>query len=310
VRRLFEAKQRPPNDPLIVHVESIDDAAPLVQQLPMSARALAARFWPGPLTLVLERSARVPDEVSAGLPTVAIRVPSHPVARAILASARVPIAAPSANLFSRPSPTQAAHVLADLDGRIDLIVDAGPTQVGVESTVLDLSATPPVVLRPGAIDLAALRALVPDATARETHAASDEATPSPGMLAKHYSPRAPLTLYEGEGTAALAELAHEVRQRIEKGQTVAVLAFGEDERELRRIGARTVELGSETDPRAVAARLYAALREADASSPDSIVARTLTTEHALTPAIRDRLRRAAAGRIIRVSSSTSSTRPG
>src|SRR5689334_3766286 len=153
VRRLFEAKGRPANDPLIVHVDHIDRMQPLVNDIPAAARALAARFWPGPLTIVLRRSERVPDEVTAGLATVAIRVPAHPVARALLIAAGVPIAAPSANRFSRPSPTRAAHVMDDLAGRIDLVVDGGATQVGVESTVLDLSGDLPTVLRPGAVSI-------------------------------------------------------------------------------------------------------------------------------------------------------------
>ena len=297
VLRLFEAKQRPPHDPLIVHVESIDDVPRLVENVPIAARALAARFWPGPLTIVLRRSRRVPDEVTAGLPTVAIRVPAHPVAQAILAAARIPIAAPSANLFSRPSPTQAAHVIADLDGRIDLIVDAGPTHLGVESTVVDLASTPPAVLRPGAIDLDALRVTIPDVVPRALRVTGDEATPSPGMLAKHYSPRAPLTLYDGTRAAALARLIRDARELIERGRTVTALTFAEDAQDLRHIGARIVELGSERDPDGIAARLYAALREADATNPDTIVARTLTTAHALTPAILDRLGRAA-GRVV------------
>src|SRR5262245_11281503 len=134
VRRLFDAKGRPSNDPLIVHVDSVDRITDLVQQIPEIALELAARFWPGPLTLVLPKSPLVPADVTAGLNTVAIRVPSHPVARALLTAAAIPVAAPSANLFSRPSPTRASHVLEDLDGRIDLVVDGGPTEVGVEST--------------------------------------------------------------------------------------------------------------------------------------------------------------------------------
>jgi len=284
--------------PILVLVRDVALAGMVAASVPAGARRLAARFWPGPLTLVLRRSPRVPPEVSAGLPTVAIRVPSHPVARAILAASRLPIAAPSANLFSRPSPTQADHVLADLDGRIDLIVDAGPTNVGLESTVVDLSASPPAVLRPGAIDLEALRVAIPDVVARDTRAATEETTPSPGMLAKHYSPRSPLTLYDGDRSAALAHLVRDIRQLVERGATVAALAFTEDAQELRHTGARIVELGRESDPNDVAARLYAALRDADALHPDLIVARTLTTVHPLTTAIRDRLGRAA-GRVVK-----------
>ena len=153
LRRLFEAKGRPTNDPLIVHVAAFDRVAPLVVDPPKHAAPLAARFWPGPLTLVMRRAPAVPLEVTAGLESVAVRVPAHPVARALLLAASLPVAAPSANLFSRPSPTRASHVLDDLNGRIDMVVDGGPTQVGVESTVLDLTVHPPAVLRPGAISV-------------------------------------------------------------------------------------------------------------------------------------------------------------
>ena len=156
VRRIFAAKGRPSTDPLIVHVPSFDALAPLTRNLPPLAAVLARRFWPGPLTMVLPKSALVPDEVTAGLDTVAVRVPAHPVARALILAAGVPVAAPSANLFSRPSPTSAAHVLDNLDGRIDAIIDGGTTTLGVESTVIDLSGPMPTVLRPGAITLAAL----------------------------------------------------------------------------------------------------------------------------------------------------------
>jgi L-threonylcarbamoyladenylate synthase len=274
VGRLFAAKGRPANDPLIVHVPSLDAAAPLVASLPREASSLAAAFWPGPLTLVLPRAAVVPDEVTAGLPTVAIRVPAHPVARALVSAAGLPIAAPSANLFSRPSPTSAQHVLHDLGGRIDLIVDGGPTTIGVESTVVDLTTTPPLVLRPGAVTLEMLRAIVPGIRARGDAPVDDTAPQvSPGMLGRHYSPRTPLTLYRGAGARVRLETdADAMRAR---GQRVAVLDWPAD-------------LDS------VAKRLYAALREADATGADAILARDIDAAGGLAEALRDRLRRAAA----------------
>ena len=154
-------KGRPPHDPLIVHISRIEGSDQLVTAIPDAARALAAQFWPGPLTLVLGRATAVPDEVTAGLATVAVRIPSHPVARALLDLAGVPVAAPSANLFSRPSPTRASHVLEDLKDRIDVLVDGGATNVGIESTVLDLTGDAPTILRPGAITLEALRKVLP-----------------------------------------------------------------------------------------------------------------------------------------------------
>jgi len=277
VRRLFAAKGRPADDPLIVHVADATALAPLVAARPPIVDALAARFWPGPLTLVLRRSALVPDEVTAGLDTVAIRVPAHPVAQALLVAAGIAVAAPSANLFSRPSPTVAAHVLEDLDGRIDMVLDGGATQVGVESTVLDLSGDVPEVLRPGAVTLEMLRALLPEVRARGLKPSGPHR--SPGLLDKHYSPRAPLTLYEGA--------VERVIDRIQQDARVAEAAG-------RRVGL----LIPDDDPAITAARLYAALRDFDTAGVDEILARLPTTTDGLSQAIADRLRRAAAGRVV------------
>ena len=294
VQGVFAAKERPANDPLIIHVAAVDDVAPLVAEFPAAARALAPRFWPGPLTMVLRRSARVPAEVTAGLDTVAIRVPSHPVARALLQHARIPVAAPSANRFSRPSPTCAAHVLADLDGRIDVILDAGATTVGLESTVIDLAHQPSIVLRPGAIDAATLEAVVRGISIKSTVMERRmEGMPSPGMLAKHYAPSTPLTLFEGERAIALDDLVRTARNHLEQGHSVAVLAFAGDVDVLRTVRARAITLGDELDPPTVASRLYAALREGDELGVDVLLVRNITGDHPLSTAIRDRLRRAA-----------------
>jgi L-threonylcarbamoyladenylate synthase len=279
VRRLFEAKGRPADDPLIVHVADASGLDALVAGRPAIVEALAARFWPGPLTMVLRRSRLVPNEVTAGLDTVGIRVPSHPVAHALIAAAGIPVAAPSANLFSRPSPTQAAHVLEDLDGRIDMVLDGGPTQVGVESTVLDLSGDVPLVLRPGAVTLDLLRPLLPDVQMRDGDASGGPQR-SPGLLTRHYSPRAPLTLYEGD--------AERVRERIQDDAAAA-----------RAAGRRVGLLEPDEDVAAMAARLYAMLREFDAAGVDEIFARLPPATGGLAHAVADRLRRAAAGRIVR-----------
>jgi L-threonylcarbamoyladenylate synthase len=278
VRRLFAAKRRPADDPLIVHVTDVAGLAPLVAERPSIVDALAARFWPGPLTLVLRRSPLVPGVVTAGLDTVAVRVPAHPVARALLAEARIPVAAPSANLFSRPSPTRASHVLEDLEGQIDMLLDGGATQLGVESTVLDLSGAVPLVLRPGAVTLDMLRPLLPDVRARGGDATTGPQR-SPGLLEKHYSPRAPLTLYVG----APARVADRIRKDVDAARTAG-----------RRVGL----LVPDVDPAVMAARLYAALRDFDAAGVDEIFASLPPTAGGLSPAVADRLRRAAAGRIV------------
>jgi L-threonylcarbamoyladenylate synthase len=304
VTRLFAAKGRPSNDPLIVHVASVEQAAQVSAALPPAAEMLAVRFWPGPLTLVLPKAADVPVEVTAGLPTVGVRVPAHPVARALLEAAAIPVAAPSANLFSRPSPTRAAHVIDDLDGRIDLVLDGGATPVGVESTVLDLTGAVPIVLRPGAITLEQLRELLPRADVRPGAASGVQgaALPSPGLLAKHYSPRTPLTLYEGEGKAVLRQLVTDARAHVTAGRTVAVLAADEDRADLADLaGVRVLFVGKADALPEVAARLYAALRELDATGADVILARGFPAGSGLGLAIGDRLRRAAAGRILYLS---------
>jgi L-threonylcarbamoyladenylate synthase len=299
VQRLFAAKGRPASDPLIVHIDSVERIHQLVTRLPDAARDLAARFWPGPLTLVLPRSPRVPDEVTAGLGTVAIRVPGHTVALALLAAAGIPVAAPSANLFGRPSPTRASHVLEDLAGRIDLVVDGGPTQIGVESTVLDLSGDVPTILRPGAVSLDMLRTILPRVEWRSGEAVRG-AMPSPGMLERHYSPRAPLTLYDGASRDAVARLVRDACASMALGQRIGIMAADEDRLALAAVervgaGATIVYLGSEHDLATVASRLYASMRELDASGVDRILVRGFPGDEGLAVAIRDRLKRAGSG---------------
>jgi len=304
VQRLFAAKQRPLTDPLIIHVGSFESIAPLVSRVPRNARSLARRFWPGPLTLIFPRSARVPDEVTAGLPSVALRVPAHPVARALIEAAAVPVAAPSANLFSRPSPTQASHVIDDLDGRIDLVVDGGPTTVGVESTVLDLTSDTPTVLRPGAVTIEMLRKVVKRVRVLadlQTHSAGPS-MPSPGMLEKHYSPRAAMTLYEGGTDAVLRSLVEAADAALAEGKSVGIIAADEDRASFAALESRDRlflrVIGSEGAPDVVASNLYATLRELDSAGADVILVRGFP-DHGLWAAVQDRLRRAATGRIVR-----------
>jgi L-threonylcarbamoyladenylate synthase len=287
VRRLFEAKGRPSDDPLIVHIADVDRLPRLA--VPSSAALLLAeRFWPGPLTLVLPRLAHVPDETTAGLATVGVRVPSHPVARALLRAADVPIAAPSANLFGRPSPTRAEHVLEDLAERIDAVVDGGPTDVGVESTIVDLSGPSPRLLRAGGLPTedieAALgtRLLVPERSARPI---------APGMLPSHYAPRTPLVLITGRPPLSRARLRQEVEQALASGQRVGVLLLDEDS---DLPATATAPLGAYTDPTTTAVHLFDALRSLDRQDLDVIFARQLADPHAgLGQALADRMRRAA-----------------
>lgn len=306
VQRVFSAKGRPSADPLIVHVHDTAAVNALTRDVPATASTLALRFWPGPLTLVLRRSEAVPDEVTAGLDTVAIRVPAHPIAHALIRAAAVPVAAPSANLFSRPSPTRAEHVLQDLDGRIDLVIDGGPTTVGVESTVIDLTGLVPTILRPGAVTLDMVRTILPDVQLdQRVVRESAEGMKSPGLLVKHYSPRAPLTLFEGSRPVVIARMAADAAEAVARGQRVGILAADEDEFPDMAEGAvRVARLGDEREPSVLAFNLYNALRTLDANGVDLILARTFQdesgSESGLMTAIHDRLRRAAAGHIVKV----------
>jgi translation factor SUA5 len=210
----------------------------------------------------------------------------------------VPIAAPSANRFSRPSPTTAAHVIDDLDGRIDLVLDGGSTHIGVESSVVDLTVNPPMLLRPGGVTITALRQVLPELTFAPRYVATDgEALPAPGMLLRHYAPNAPLTVVAGDHAAALARIRTEAQAAINAGLHVGVLAFDEDAPALTDLPVRIVQLGPAANPEVVAQRLFAALRAIEQTGVDLILARDPGQE-GLSLAIRDRLVRAAEGRII------------
>src|SRR5437660_4006617 len=224
VEQIFAAKGRPLSDPLIVHVAHEDELASLVTDIPPQARRLARAFWPGPLTLILPAGSRVPKLVTAGLSTVAIRMPRHPVALALIRAVGSPIAAPSANRFMHVSPTTAQHALADLAGRVPLILDGGPAEVGVESTVLDLCSTVPTILRPGGVSLEELRAVLPDVrlplqeknNMQHDDNASFEGQRAPGQLLTHYAPAVPLLLFEGTVEEMHAAMLAEVRRRCER----------------------------------------------------------------------------------------------
>ncbi len=293
VSGIFRAKRRPSSDPLIVHLADAAELPSVCASVPETARMLAEKFWPGALTLILPRGEAIPAVVSAGLDTVAVRVPDHPVAQALLHAARLPIAAPSANLFARPSPTTAQHVLEDLDGRVDVILDGGPTTIGVESTVLDLTGEVPTVLRPGGVTLEALEAFLPAVAFRPRHLAVDEAAHSPGMLLKHYSPTASLLLFGGESGAAERMRAAAAKSRAE-GKRVGVLAFAAEAANWRDRGVEVFELGAAEAPEQAARLLFAGLRELDRRGVDVILAHS-PQRSGLGAAVWDRLFRAAEG---------------
>ena len=278
IARVFAAKQRPADNPLIVHVAEVAAARALARAFPRSAEVVAAALWPGPLTLVLPRGPRVPEATTAGQDTVALRVPDHPVALALLRACGRPLAAPSANRSGRPSPTLASHVLTDLAGRIDLILDGGPTQHGLESTVLDLSGARPLLLRRGAVTLEQLQALLGEVeTVNE--ADTQAQARSPGLRHRHYAPRARVELVaEGTGEVAAA-------RALAAGEKVALIC--------RRAvdSAALVERLPKSLPD-YASALFASLRALDAAGVDRVIVEAVP-ETGVGAAIMDRLRRAA-----------------
>ena len=274
VRKIFAAKGRPPENPVIVHVADVDGARRLCRVFPAEAERLAARFWPGPLTLVLPRVDAVPDEVTAGGPTVGVRVPAHPLALALLRAADLPVAAPSANPSLSISPTTAAHVRAGLGDRVDFVLDGGPCPGGIESTVLALGDGLPRILRPGLVTAHELEAEIGPVLVGADPAATLAA--SPGLQRRHYAPRAPL--------ARVDDLAP-VRALLDRGAKVGLLAFEAGD-------PRAVVVRMPRDPRAYAAQLYAALHALDAEGVAAIFVARVPDE-ADWLAVRDRLARAA-----------------
>ena len=277
VDRIFEAKGRPNDNPLILHVSEKADAFRLWAGEPPHARRLMDTFWPGPLTLIYYRSDIVPDQVTAGLDTVAVRLPDNEAARALIAAAGVPVAAPSANLSGKPSPTTAEHVLQDMDGRIPLILDGGPCRYGVESTVLSLVGTP-TILRPGAVTkemLAAVLGEVALAPSILAPLAAGEKAASPGMKYKHYAPNAQVLVVVGEAQAAAARLSALYDEYAAAGQRVRIAAT---EEALPFYGDRRCALlGTRKDPTTLCSRLFALLRELDEEA-DVILCEGIGTE--------------------------------
>ena len=291
VGRIFAAKQRPPWDPVIVHVADMEMVAQLVSEIPEAARRLMAAFWPGPLTLLLPRSAAVPDVVTAGRPLVGVRMPAHPVALELIRRAGVPVAAPSANRFGHTSPTTAAHVLDDLGGRIDAVLDAGPTWHGVESTVLDACQIPMIVYRPGAVTMEQIRETAGAVEAfrstqplRET---PQSALPSPGVGLRHYAPRAQLVLI-GASREDLAERLTEAAKEI-SGQRVGVMLPAG--LRVERPGLVVYPWGNWDAPEELARNLYAGLRALDAEGCHTILC-PVPPADGVGSAIRDRLLKA------------------
>ena len=282
VRRIFAAKGRPSYNPLIAHVPDEAAARALAAIWPKNAVALARAFWPGPLTLVLPKRREVPSELTAGLDKVAIRVPSHPVALALLRDATVPIAAPSANRFTELSPTTAQHVERALGDRVDLILDGGPTEVGIESTVVDVSGNRPVLLRPGMLSIDDLSPVVGWFGIASEPASGDAPRPSPGMIERHYAPRASVLLFDAADHDALRAA---VQRLAAEGKRIGGLMLFAPSPGVHH------EVRMPTEPPSYARRLYATLHALDDQGCDFVVVER-PPESAAWAGVRDRLKRA------------------
>jgi len=300
VLALFEAKKRPLDNPPIVHVADPAEVYRLVEEVPAKARILIDKFWPGPLTLIFKRSNIMPKVTVAGLDTVAIRMPKHKVALELIRLSRCPIAAPSANLAGKPSPTTAQHVYEDLNGRIDAIIDGGATNIGVESTVVDLSVDPPMLLRPGGTPFEELKKVLGDMKLHVFVQAEQELTlqeiRSPGMKHKHYAPKAEVILVEGNVSAVINKVKELSESYRHKGKKVGILATDETQTAYKEEVVKS--LGSRSNLKSVAKNLFRLLREIDAQNVDVIIAEGVSSD-GLGLAVMNRLRKASGYHIIK-----------
>lgn len=288
VSKIFSSKGRPSDNPLIVHVASIAQAEQWIVSIPPVARKLMSQFSPGPITYILPHNGKLANNVTTGLDTVGIRIPDHPLALALLMLANVPVAAPSANLSGRPSPTTAKHVIEDLTGNVDVIIDCGSTRVGLESTVIDVTGEVPILLRPGGVTLESLQEIVGEVKVESFLA---EKPRSPGMKYRHYAPKAEMWLIKGENM--VEKIQHISREK--SNYRVGVLTTEENEECYQDV--IKVVCGSRSNPSTVAHHLYDALRRFDELQVDLILAETFP-EEGLYLSVMNRLMKAAEGRVI------------
>ncbi|ATW25990.1 L-threonylcarbamoyladenylate synthase [Candidatus Formimonas warabiya] len=295
VKKIYLAKGRPSDNPLIVHVADREQLIPLVKEVPEKAYDLIDKFWPGPLTLIFPKSALVPGEVTAGLDTVAVRMPKHPVALALIKEANVPVAAPSANASGKPSPTEGKHVWADLNGKIPLVLDGGATKVGVESTVLDVTGDLPLILRPGGVTREELQSTIgpveydPGLTEKKVPRA-------PGMKYTHYSPEADVVLITGEAKERKEKMKRLFLHLTQEGKKVALLLSEETQKEMtgQIVPYYQEVLGSRQDLSGIAHRLFSAFRNCDLSGAEIILIEEFSHQ-GMGAAVMNRIRKAAGG---------------
>lgn len=288
VESIFAAKGRPQDNPLIVHVSDCDMLRRVVQSVPPAAEKLIQAFWPGPLTIIFEKSSLISSTVTAGLSTVAVRMPSHPAALRLIEKSGVPVAAPSANLSGSPSTTRAEHVIADLSGRVDYIIDGGACQVGLESTVLDLTEGTPQILRPGGIGLEALQRVLGNVTYEPALKDSKKTPKSPGMKYRHYAPKAELILVEAGRHEQMEKLLASYRQA---GRRVGVLNCGGSDYKAEFV----LDCGSNAED--YARTLFDSLRKMDELGADVILAELPEEQSGIVPALKNRMLKAAGGHV-------------
>ncbi|MBU4223475.1 MAG: threonylcarbamoyl-AMP synthase [Euryarchaeota archaeon] len=289
VTKIFRAKRRPADNPLIAHISSREMLNMVARDIPALAFKLMDDFWPGALTIVLKRQDGVPDITTGGLDTVAVRMPANDIALALITEAGVPIAAPSANISGMPSPTKAEHVIRDMDGRIDAVIVGEDCNVGVESTVIDLTITPPALLRPGGLSLEDIIETIGEVNVKE------ESVKSPGMRYTHYSPKTRLILVEGERKSVLVEINRIIHEYRKQGQKAGVIASRESASDIE-CDAKYI-LGSIDDLKEVASRLFSGLRFLDEAGVDVGIVEGVFPEIKEGRAIMNRLRKAAGERI-------------
>ena len=294
VAKIFAAKKRPPDNPIIVHISDKEDVYKLAKTVPSSAEKLMSRFWPGPLTLVLKRSNLVPDITVVGLDTIAIRMPRNKIAIALIKESNTPIAAPSANLAGKPSPTEAQHVINDLAGKIDVVLDGGPAKIGVESTVVDMTVSTPEVLRAGGTPYEKLKEVLGEVKLHPTVVANKKVrvsmARSPGMNYRHYAPEAEMVVVEGESEKVVEKVQELAAWYRTEGKKVGILTTDESQSYCKADVVKP--LGSRDDLTTIARNLFRLLREFDEEKVDVIIAEGITTRD-LGLAVMNRLRKAA-----------------
>ncbi len=297
IEKIYSAKGRPEDNPLIVHISSISQLEDLVENIPQHAYILMERFWPGPLTLIFNRTNKVPDKITGGLSTVAIRMPAHNIALELIKHSQLPIAAPSANTSGKPSPTNFSHVIHDLSGKIDMIIDGGSAGVGLESTVLDISGDIPIILRPGGITIEDLFSVLPRVEYdRAIEMSITDITPkSPGQKYKHYSPDARMILVSGNIEEIVRKTMELCKEYISQGMKVGIMATKQtcDRYE----NSNVLVVGDRELPETIATNLFSALRRFDEEKVDIIIAEAIE-EKGIGKAIMNRMKKAAGGKIV------------